>query len=597
MGAWGSSPSKAKAMKNTFEQLSFFCRAAFAVGLLTCSSAFPQAPQSSTLAIEVTFPESLSHQALDGRLLLIVARSNETEPRFQIDRSLQTQQIFGIDIEGLGPGEVARIDDQVFGSPLQSLAEVPTGEYWVQAVLHKYETFHRADGHSLKLPMDRGEGQKWNRAPGNLISTPKLVTLDPTENRVIQIALDTKIPPIPEPADTQYIKHVRIQSDLLTEFWGRPMFLGAHVLLPEGFDDHPDARYPLIVNHGHFPQTFGGFREAPPDPNLEPEYSKRFGIDGYNQIVQEEAHAFYRYWTAPDTPRFLIIKIQHPNPYYDNSYAVNSANLGPYGDAINYELIPHIEKQFRGMGEGWARFLYGGSTGGWIALGVQVFYPDFFNGAWAACPDPVDFRAYTSVNIYEDENAYFDGDWKRTQRPRSRNNLGEIRATLMETEHQELALATRGRSAGQHDIWQAVFSPVGKDGYPRPIWDKRTGVIDPEVAQYWRENYDLRHILERDWDTLGSKLEGKIHVYTGDMDNYYLNNAVYLLEDFLEGTTDPYYGGEIDYGDRAEHCWNGVHDLPNAISRLRYHRIHIPKIMRRIEESAPEGADLTSWRY
>jgi hypothetical protein len=134
------------------------------------------------------------------------------------------------------------------------------------------------------------------------------------------------------------------------------MYLGAHVLVPEGFDEHPEARYPLIVNHGHFPASFGGFRESPPDPDLAPEYSERFGLPGYNRTVQEEAHAFYRYWTAPDTPRFLIIKVQHANPYYDDSYAVNSANLGPYGDAINYELIPHIEEQFRAIAEPWARF-------------------------------------------------------------------------------------------------------------------------------------------------------------------------------------------------------------------------------------------------
>ena len=572
------------------------CASAIAA-LVAASCGYSQDRSESPLKFSISFSEQLNPEPVDGRLLLMIAKRGEIEPRFQIDRSLNTQQIFGIDVDGLRPGESAAIDAGVFGNPLESLADIPPGEYWVQALLHKYETFHRADGHTVKLPMDRGEGQQWNRAPGNLLSTPEQVSIDPRRNDVIRIELDAVIPPIPDPEETKYIKHVKIESRLLTEFWGRPMHLGAHVLLPEGYDDHPEARYPLIVNHGHFPYTFGGFRETPPDPDLEPVYSERFDLDGYNRIVQEEAYAFYRYWIAPNTPRMLIIEIQHANPYYDDSYAVNSANLGPYGDAINYELIPFIERQFRGIGEGWARFLYGGSTGGWEALGVQVFYPDLFNGCWAACPDPVDFRAYTSVNIYEHENAYFAGDWKRTQRPRSRNWLGEIRATLMETEHQELVVATHGRSGGQHDIWQAVFGPTGADGYPKPIWDKMTGVIDKEVAEYWRDNYDLRHILERDWETLGPKLEGKIHIYCGDMDNYYLNNAVYLMEEFLESTTNPYYGGEVDYGDRAEHCWNGVHDLPNAISRLRYHRIHIPKIMRRIQRSAPPGADLRSWRY
>ncbi|HZN06760.1 MAG TPA: hypothetical protein VFB65_08240, partial [Pyrinomonadaceae bacterium] len=389
--------------------------------------------------------------------------------------------------------------------------------------------------------------------------------------------------------------HIKIQSERLTKFWGRPMHLGAHVLLPEGFDSHPDARYPLVIFHGHFPADFGGFREQPPDPNLKPEYNERFKLAGYNRIVQEQAHQFYKEWTGPDFPRFIIVEIQHANPYYDDSYAVNSANLGPYGDAITYELIPEIEKRFRGIGQGWARFLYGGSTGGWEALAVQVFYPDEYNGCWAACPDPIDFRAYTVVNIYEHENAYYaDSKWKRMPRPGKRNYLGELSATVEDMNHMEMALGTNSRSGGQFDIWEAVYSPVGSNGYPKPIWDKLTGKIDRSVAEYWRENYDLGYILKRDWARLGPKLQGKIHIYVGEADNYYLNNAVYLVEDFLKTTN---YGGVVDYEPRAEHCWNGDHTRPNAISRLRYHQFYAPKIVERILKSAPPGADLKSWRY
>ena len=126
----------------------------------------------------------------------------------------------------------------------------------------------------------------------------------------------------------------------LSKFWGRPMYLGAHILLPEGFDTHPDARYPLVINHGHFPYTLDGFRPEPPDPNLKPEYSERFRLEGYNRIQQEQAHAFFKDWTGPGYPRYVLVEIQHANPYYDDSYAVNSQNLGPYGDAINLELLP-----------------------------------------------------------------------------------------------------------------------------------------------------------------------------------------------------------------------------------------------------------------
>jgi len=546
----------------------------------------------------VSFPAERSAAPIDGRMLLLLSTSDAAEPRFQVNDGPSTQLVFGVDVDGLKPGAEAVIDASAFGYPLRSLAEVPAGQYYVQALLHRYETFHRSDGHTVKLPMDRGEGQRWNAAPGNLYSTPQKITLDPGHGGPVRIVLDKEIPPMAAPKDTKYIRHERIQSERLTAFWGRPMHLGACLLLPEGFDEHPEARYPLIVFHGHFPRTFGGFRETPADPNLEPDYSERFRLAGYNKIEQEYAHSFFKEWTGPKFPRAIIMEIQHANPYYDDSYAVNSANLGPYGDAIVRELIPYIEKKYRGLGQGWARFLYGGSTGGWEALAAQVFYPDEFNGCFACCPDPIDFRAYTVVNIYEHRNAYYvDSQWKRTPRPGLRNYLGEVSATLEETNLRELALATHGRSGDQWDIWQAVFGPVGADGYPQPIWDKLTGEIDREVAGHWKENFDLVHILERDWKTLGPKLQGKINIYVGDMDNYYLNNAVYLAEAFLESTKDPYYGGDIDYGDRAEHCWNGDHERPNAISRLRYHQMFLPRIVDRIEATAPKGADLKSWRY
>ncbi|HSR52650.1 MAG TPA: alpha/beta hydrolase-fold protein [Acidobacteriota bacterium] len=548
-------------------------------------------------AFRVSFPESLETETLDGRLLVLLSQDDSAEPRFQISDGAGTQIVFGTDVEGLAPGTAAQVDaDSSFGYPIHNLKDLPEGEYVVQALLHRYETFQRSDGHTVKLPMDRGEGQQWNRAPGNLISTPASMKVTPGE--VIEIELDQKIPPIADPEDTEWIKHVKIKSQRLSEFWGRDIYLGAHVLLPKGFEEHPEARYPLVINHGHFPYDFGGFRTEPPDPDLEPQYSQRFGVEGYNRIVQQAAYDFYQDWISPDFPRWLIIEIQHANPYYDDSYAVNSENLGPYGDAITYELIPYIEEKFRGIGQGWARFLYGGSTGGWEALAAQVFYPEEYNGTFAACPDPIDFRAYTLVNIYEDENAYYDvQQWKKVPRPGHRDHLGRVNATLEQMNHRELALGSKSRSGQQWDIWEAVYSPVGEDGYPRRIWDKLSGQIDHQVAEHWRENYDLRYILERDWADLGPMLQGKIHIYCGDMDNYYLNNAVYLMEDFLTKTSDPGYDGEVAYGDRAEHCWNGDPTLPNHLSRLRYHQMYVDKILRRIETSAPAGADLTSWRY
>ncbi|MEO1514827.1 MAG: alpha/beta hydrolase-fold protein [Bacteroidota bacterium] len=545
--------------------------------LLSTLSACQQTGQESSVrrSFAVRLPAELADQTLDGRLLLLLSKDDSREPRFQVNDNPGSQLVFGLDVLGWSGSKEQSLSDDAFGYPIHQLKDVPAGEYYVQGLLHLYETFTRSDGHTVKLPMDRGEGQHWNLAPGNLYSQVQKIVLKEGQDQKIDLVLDQKIPPIEPPKDSKYIKHVRIQSELLSKFWGRPMYLGAHVLLPEGYDEYPDRRYPLAIMHGHFPSDFNGFRTDPPDPNLKPEYSDRFQMEGYNRVVQQEAYDFYKTWTGPDFPRVLAIKIQHANPFYDDSYAVNSANLGPYGDAITYELIPYIEKQFRGVGKGEARFLYGGSTGGWEALAAQVFYPDEYNGCFAACPDPIDFRAYMLLDIYKDKNAYFiEGDFRRIERPARRDYLGQVTASMYSMNMRELALGNRNRSGDQFDIWEAVYSPVGEDGYPKRLWDKRTGVIDPEVAEYWKENYDLSYILKRDWKTLGPKLKGKIHIYCGDMDNYYLNNAVYLMEDFLQTTE---YDGEVDYGDRAEHCWNGDHAQPNAISRLRYHRMFIPK--------------------
>ena len=563
--------------------------------LFTLSNLSAQTPG---LTFEVSISKEASQEALDGRILLFIAPTNEPEPRFQVRDNVSTGQVFGLNVEKLKPEEVATIDGTVFGYPIRSLNLLPPGEYYVQALLKRYDTFNLANGHTVKLPASWVAGQQYNHEPGNLFSKPFKISIGPAATGPVSVKLTETVGYVEVPEDTKYVRHVEMRSKLLSDFWGRDMYLGAHVLLPHGFDEHPEARYPLMVFHGHFPTNFGDWRTSPPDPNLKPDYSERFNVTGYNIVQQQEAYDFYKQWVSDNFPRFIIIEIQHANPYYDDSYAVNSANLGPYGDAITHELIPFIEKKFRGIGEGWARFLYGGSTGGWEALAAQVFYPRHYNGCFAACPDPIDFRAYTTVNIYEDKNAYYDeGPFRKTYRPGHRDFLGHVSAMLIDQNYKELALGDKSRSGDQWDIWQAVYSPVGKDGYPAPIWDKLTGEIDTAVAAYWRDNYDLRHILERDWSEIGRYLEGKIHIYCGDMDNFYLNNAVYLMEEFLERTRNPYYNGEVKYGDRAEHCWNGDPNLPNHITRLRYNTLYLPKILKRIGESAPEGADLKSWRY
>ena len=547
----------------------------------------------------VTFPADMSSSPLDGRLILLVSRDFTREPRTHVEANepLDSPYLFGMNVDAWAPGAGVTLNDKAFGWPAARLSAVPTGDYSVQVVLNRYEEFHLADGRMLKLPPDQGEGQHWESKPGNLYSKPLRVHIDRAQSGTTAIVLDQKMPPPAAPADTEFVKHIKIRSELLSKFWGRDVYLGAHILLPKGFDAHPEARYPLMVFHGHFPDDISEFRTTPPDPNLKPDYSTRFHLAGYNRIQQQEAYAFYQKWISADFPRFLVVEIQHANPYFDDSYAVNSANLGPYGDAINKELIPEIEKRFRGLAQGWARFTYGGSTGGWEALATQVFYPDMYNGAFAACPDPTDFRAYTVIDLYKDPNAYtLKGEAASVERPAFRNYLGEVFATQRDENYMELVTGDKTRSGGQYDIWQAVFSPAGADGYPKPIFDKVSGVIDSKVAAYWKEHYDLAYIIERDWSTLAPKLKGKIHLYVGNGDNYYLTGSVYFAQERLEALK-PAYEGSVDYGDRAEHCWNGDHKQSNAYSRLHYNYQYLPTILERIKAAAPAGADLKSWRY
>jgi hypothetical protein len=566
------------------------------------------APAAAGLRFAVRFGPEIQQTPLDGRLLLLLGASADEEPRFQLSGDDGTAQVFGVDVEGLAPGQDAVIGGDTLGYPVAQIAALPPGDTWVQAVLHRYETFHRADGHTVKLPPDRGEGQQWSLAPGNLVSTPRKVHIDPAAGGTVAVTLDRALPPLPPLADTKYLKRIQIRSERLSRFWGRDVFLGALVLLPEGWDSHPAAHYPVVIYHSHFDRDLQGYREAPPEAGLPPVDAEGLARDcpnghgarcaehGYKRVMQEASYRFHQQWTGRGFPRVLLVQIQHANPYYDDSYAVNSENLGPYGDAITYELIPYIERTFRGLGA-WARGMHGGSTGGWEAMAAQVLYPDEYNGAIANCPDPIDFHHYMAVDVYEDRNAYWsEGPLRRTPRPAHRDALGRTVSTMEQDNLVELVLGTRSRSGGQFDIWEAVFSPVGPDGYPRRIWDKRTGVIDREVAEAWRR-YDLGYILERDWAKLGPKLQGKLRINVGRMDNFFLDGAVARVERFLRRTRDPASDAVIAYGATDGHCWSGDHGQINAYSRLTTHARAIPLLVQRWLASAPAGADVKSWRY
>jgi len=522
-------------------------------------------PALAQSGFEIIVSPAVRAQSITGRVYVAITRINDTRAS-PIDQTGETGvPLFGVNVDALPAGKGALIDARVFGHPLQSLRDLPRGEYWVQPFVNVYTRFARADGHTVWMHMDQWEGQNWKRSPGNIYGDPVKLTWNPASTRPIRLVADKVIPPVQVPPDNEYVRRIKMQSPILTKWWGHPIFLGATVLLPRDYDRHPDVRYPVVYSHGHFSlRAPGGFGDTT-------------GRGG--------GATFTRYWLGDSTPRMILVTLQHPSPYYDDSYGVNSANNGPYGDAIIQELIPAVESKFRVIREPWARLLTGGSTGGWISLAHQVLYSDFYGGTWSLCPDAVDFRYHQIVNVYADTNAYwFDRGWTRVERPTRRRPDGNIDAMMKDENWFELTVGDRSRSGGQWDIWEATYGPVGPDGYPKRIWDKRTGVIDKSVAAYWKEHYDLRHILERDWARLGPKVADKINVYVGDADSYFLNMGVHLLENFLKQTTHPRWMGEIVFQPMAPHCWG-----PSLAELLS-------KMAAQVERRAPPGAP-RGWRY
>ena len=410
----------------------------------------------------------------------MIARNSEREPRLQIGRL--GVPFFGHDVERLRPGAAGVIDETDLGSPIYNLRDLPAGDYYVQAMINVYSEFRRADGHVLWMHDDQWEGQHFNISPGNLYSDVRRVRLDPAAGFDVELVASNVIPPIELPPDDEWVQRFKFESPMLTEFWGRPIYLGATVLLPRDYDA-TNIRYPVLYRQGHFSSG----------PPLR-EWS--VGSDLYTQ------------WMRDDFPRFIVVTFQHPTPYFDDSYAVNSVNVGPYGDAIMQELIPELERRYRVIAEPWARLFDGGSTGGWESLALQVWHPDDFGGVWSYCPDPVTFTNVEGINIYEDVNAFYkQHKWYRVPTVNSRDTDGTMRMTSEQRNYFELAQGTKGRSAQQLDIWSAVFGPIGEDGYFKPMWDKVTGEIDPTVAPYWRDNYDISGVHETQLELVGSQAD------------------------------------------------------------------------------------------
>lgn len=420
----------------------------------------------------VTFTSEVSDQPFTGRVLIMLGRNGE--PR-NGPSWFGPQPFFAKDVKEIKPGEPIVIGSDAFSFP-KPLDQLPAREYVVQAV----------------LDLDKTNTHRIGNAPGNGYSLPVTATLDPKKGfnvvlKVDQIVKDTTF------KESERIKLVEIESKLLSQFHGKPTKMRAGVKLPKNFSESKDRKYPVIY-------------EIP-------------GFGGNHRSVGSDR-------LSSHLPMDMIYVVLDPDCRTGHCVFADSANNGPYGQALTEELIPEIEKRYRGIGKSTARFLTGHSSGGWSSLWLQVAYPDFFGGTWSTAPDPVDFRDFQRINLYEPGANMFT-DSAGASRPLARQG---DRPLIYYKPFADMEVVL-GRG-GQLFSFEAVFSPKDGNGQPRPLWNRVTGAVDPETARYW-EKYDIRLQLERNWKTLGPKLKGKIHVFMGDKDTFYLEGATKLLKESL----------------------------------------------------------------
>jgi hypothetical protein len=547
-----------------------------------------RAPAIAPPRFEITLPGAVRRTPLTGRLMVVVSRAGATaNPPRMLAPNFAGPAMYAIDVEQLTPGQTAIVDAKAVGYP-KPMADLPAGDYDVQALVNAYTQVRRSDGHTIWVHVNDGSVAQslFASAEGDLYSRVQRVRIG--DGGTIRLSLDSTVGPPNYPADTKWYRHVKFQSPSLTKFWGRPTYIHARVLLPKGYDEHPDVRYPTVytLGHGWTPLSFaepselrGGGRGGAPGDSINP-------ATGFDR----DPAKMYEAWTSDDYPRFIAVTLQQATPWFPDSYSLNSANQGPYGDAVVQEMIPHLERQFRMISKPYARHLEGASTSGWQTLALMLHNPDFFGAGWVLQPDPIDFEHYQLVNIYADTNAFAIPKAPLTTAERyfMRTVEGQPMVTVREMSLYEEVIGTKGRSGNQLEGWEALYGPVGADGYPEPLWNKLTGTIDRDVATYMRDNgYDLLAYAKKNWPTIGPKLQGKLRFFVGDMDQFYLNLPVYSWEEFLKSTTTPRSDATFTYGRPMKgHSWH-------AWTWRQFGR-EAAAVMK---ADAPAGENTASWNY
>jgi len=428
-------------------------------------------------SFRIVFDAAIEPGAYSGRVYVALAKGGRQEPRATMGSWFGGSQVFSIDVSGVAAGGAVVVNGSALGFP-KEFAAVEAGEYSVQAVARRSPDYHSA-----------GKG------PGDMYSTPMRVAFAAGDAGVMELRLTEVVAERPF-RETDRIKLVEMVSPSLSAFFGREVKVRAGVALPEGWKDNPAARYPTLYFIG--------------------------GFGGDHNSVRQMAGMVPKEGPGSD----VLLVVPDPSCFLGHSVFADSANNGPRGKALMEELIPEVEKRFHGAQSGSRRYVTGISSGGWSCLWLQVTYPDSFAGCWSHCPDPVDFRDFQRIDLYAGENMYTDPKGER--RPLARQ--GErVMLWYDDFVRQETVMGP----GGQIHSFEAVFGQRGADGKPVPLFDRATGKVDPAVAKTW-EPYDIRLVIERNWATLGPKLKGKLHIYAGEVDTFYLEGAARLLGESLK---------------------------------------------------------------
>ena len=431
---------------------------------------------------------SAVHGPVSGRLLIFIAQGSGAQQVSIDEFHPDSTWVAAREIHDLAPGGAVDIDTDGIAYP-KPFSDLAPGDYQVQAVLDVDHTYNYG-----------------GLAPGDPMS--QVLTLKgwtPGQGTEPQVTLSATAPPSERftltPEDLQAATHLRLaekQSAALTRFWGRPMFIRAWVVLPPGYDEHASRRYPTVYwTHG-----FGGTLPG----------CRFMGIHMYERMA------------AGKMPPMIWVMLDEHLPTGTHEFA-DSVNDGPWGTALTQEYIPWLESSYPMLAHAGDRFLQGHSSGGWATLQLQVNYPRVFGGTWSTSPDPSDFHDFTGIDLYAPHaNVYHRSDG--TPYPLVRMQ-GKVVASFEQFARLEEVLGPYG---GQMASFDWVFSPRSSAGTPEPMFDRSTGEVDPRVVAYWRAHYDLAQIVKSTWPRQGPYLEGKIHVYVGTADTFYLDGAARRLD-------------------------------------------------------------------